>query len=267
MPNEESTIEPTAGAGVPERTAASADTAVQAPGAIAYEPAAERDGDWLDSDSEELPRRPRRRLLAPIPIALLIVLFTACGFIGGVLVEKSQGSSSSSASSGTGAAALASRFAALRGRVSGAGANGGTGGSSLFGSGGSSGAGGSSGVGGSGAGAGAGSGATAGQVAYVQGNTLYVTTAEGNTVKITTSKASTVTKTVKAAVSGIRPGETVLVTGATGTNGAVSAESIRVGAGGGGGLAGLFGRSSAGGGSGSGGSGGGGEPALFGKGG
>jgi hypothetical protein len=254
MPNEEPTVEPAAGAAMHE-------TAVQAP-APAYDPRAEEDGGWLD-EPEELPRRPRRRLLAPIPIALLIVLLTACGFIGGVLVEKGQGSSGSSA--GTGAAALASRFAALRGgTASAAGAKGGAAasaagsGGSLFGS-------------GSAAGAGvSGGGATTGQVAYVQGGTLYVTTAEGNTVKVTTSKASTVTKTVKATVGSIRPGETVLVTGATGANGAVGAESIRVGAGGGGGLAGLFGRSGRGssaGGSAGGGGAGGGEPALFGKGG
>jgi hypothetical protein len=276
MPNEESPIESDAGADAPARAGEHAagmhETAVQAP-APAYRPE-EDDGGWLD-EPEELPRRPRRRLLAPIPIALLIVLLTACGFIGGVLVEKGQGSSSSS-TSGTGASALASRFAALRGGGA-AGAKGGASGGaasaagSLFGgSGGSSGAagGGSSGAAGSGAGA----GATTGQVAYVQGSTLYVTTAEGNTVKVDTSPASTVTKTVKADVSSIRPGETVLVTGAAGTNGAVSAESIRVGAGGGGGLAGLFGRSGAGSstgastGAGSRGSGGG-EPALFGKGG
>jgi hypothetical protein len=263
MPNEEPTIEPTAGASVPEYAATARETAVQAPGTLAYEPAAEDDGSWLD-EPEELPRRPRRRLLAPIPIALLIVLVAACGFIGGVLVEKGQGSSSSS-SSGTGAADLASRFAALRGGSAGASAKGSTGGAA--------GAGGSlSGAGGASS-AGPGAGATTGQVAYVQDSTLYVTTAEGNTVKVTTSKASTVTKTVKAAVNAIRPGETVLVTGATGTNGTVSAESIRVGtSGGGGGLAGLFGRSGAGAGSGGAGSGGssgsgGGEPALFGKGG
>jgi hypothetical protein len=231
----------------------------------------EDDGGWLD-EPEELPRRPRRRLLAPIPIALLIVLLTACGFIGGVLVEKGQGSSGSS-SSGTGASALTSRFAALRGGGAGGGAKSGASGGGASGGGGlSGGSGGSSGA----AGAGAGAGATTGQVAYIQGSTLYVTTAEGNTVKVDTSPASTVTKTVKADVSSIRPGETVLVTGAAGTNGAVSAESIRVGAGGGGGgLASLFGRSGAGsstgggtGGRGGGGGGGsGGEPALFGNGG
>jgi hypothetical protein len=172
----------------------------------------------------------------PIFLTLLGVLLIACGFIGGVLVEKGQSTSSSPAgAAGTG---LASRFAALRG-----------------------------GAGGSGGGAGV-TGATAGQVAYVSGSTLYVSTAEGNTVKVTTSPASTVTKTVKANVKGIRPGETVVVTGAPGKNGAISAESIRAGGGAGGGIGALFGGT---GGGGRGGTGGGsstgGEPALFGKGG
>ena len=99
-----------------------------------------------------------------------------------------------------------------------------------------------------------------------------MTTAEGNTVKVTTSPATSVTKTVKATVAGIHPGETVTITGATSSNGAISAESIRVGAGAGGGLGALFG---AGTGAGAGGKGagskaggsGGGEPALFGNGG
>ena len=72
------------------------------------------------------------------------------------------------------------------------------------------------------------------------------------------------TKTVKADVKGIHPGETVTVTGATGSNGAVSAESIRVGAGAGGGLGALFGGAGAAPGGSSGSSGGSGEPALFG---
>jgi hypothetical protein len=95
-----------------------------------------------------------------------------------------------------------------------------------------------------------------------------VTNSEGNTVKVTTSPATSVTKTVKASVKGIHPGETVTVTGATGSNGAVSAESISVGSSGGG-LAALFGGSStgAGAGAGAGGKSGGGEPSLFGNGG
>jgi hypothetical protein len=244
------------------------DAAVQARQETLADELVEEQEDWFEEPTEpELPRRPRRRLLgtggSPVPLALLGVLLIACGFIGGVLVEKGQGSSGSSG-------ALASRVAALR-----SGAGGGTGfgrgaagGSAAGGSsaGGSS-AGGSS-AGGSGAGAFAGgaggAGATVGQVAYVSGDTLYVTNAEGNTVKVTTSVASTVTKTVKADVKGIHPGETAIVTGSPGANGAISAESIRVSEAGGGGLGALFG--GRGGGSSGGGRarGGGGEPALFG---
>jgi hypothetical protein len=201
-------------------------------------------------EPEELPARPRRQLLAPIPIALSIVLMTACGFIGGVLVEKGQTSSSSTAA-GSGPAGLASRFAALRGA-------------------------GASGTGASGAGrlggfAGAFGNTTAGEVAFVSGSTLYVTTAEGTTVEVTSTPASAVTKTVKADVHDIHPGETVVVRGAKGANGAVSAESISVGGAGGafgGGIASLFGGGAAGRGSAAAGSSprsGGGGPVLFGE--
>ena len=103
-------------------------------------------------------------------------------------------------------------------------------------------------------------------MAYISGNTLYVTTAEGNTVKVTTSPATTVTKTVKGEVKAIHPGETVTVTGAKASDGAVSAESIRVGSSAGGGLGALFSGSGAGaGGKSRGRRHSGGEPALFGK--
>jgi hypothetical protein len=240
----------------------------------------EDDDDWLEEPEglDELPPRPRRRLLGaganPIPVALIGVLLTAGGFIGGVLVEKGQTSSSGSPA----AAGLASRFAALRGGGAGAG------GSTATSSGASTTGGGASGSGASGGGAGGfaggrfgglggAGGATIGEVSFIAGNTLYVTSAEGNTVKITTSPASSITKTVKTDVHGIHPGETVIVRGAKGSSGAISAESVSVSAAGatGGGLASLFGggSSSASGSSGTtrGGAGasGGGEPALFGK--
>ncbi len=226
------------------------DTAVQAPVPAyersAYEPVEDRD-EWLE-EPEELPRRPRRRLLGtggnPVFLALLGVLLIACGFIGGVLVEKGETPSSSAAGS---ASSLASRFAALRGGTSSTGAR-------------SSGAA----AGGFGGFGGAASGAarpTAGTVAYLAGSTLYVTNPEGNTVKVTTSPGTSVTKTVKSSVAGIHPGETVTVTGTSGSNGALSAESISVGSSGGG-LAALFAGSKA-----STGSSGSSEPSLFGSGG
>jgi hypothetical protein len=255
MPHEEPAM-PEQHATTVQQTAVSASAAqmpaVTEPAPAIAEPALE---DEWDEPIEELPPRPRRRLLGvggnPIPLALLGVLLIACGFIAGALVEKGQTSSSSS---GAGAAGLVSRFAALRG-ASGAGS------------------GASTSTGAVGGGSGATGGATIGQVAYIDGSTLYVTNAEGNTVKVRTSAASTVTKTVKADVKGIHPGETVVVTGTTGVKGEISAESIRIGGGAGGGLGALFDgagggrRGGSGDGTGGGGSSGGGEPALFGRGG
>jgi len=228
-------------------------TAVEEP-----QPAVEEryeDDDWQEPE-EELPRRPRRRLLTPVPLTLLAVLLTACGFIGGVLVEKSQSSGTSTSAATAG---LAARLAALRG----AGATGAPSGSSGAGSAGSA-----AGPGGAGASVfgGSSAGRVTGQVDYLSGDTLYVTNAEGNTVKVTTSPGTAVTKTVTASVHGIHPGETVTVTGSPGSNGTVGAESIRVG---GGGLASLFGGASGGSSAGSGTSGSGASsvPNLFGNGG
>lgn len=212
--------------------------------------------DWIE-EAEELPPRPRRRLLAPIPIALLAVLLLACGFIGGVLVEKGQTGSSQS-SSGTG---LAARFAGSGTAVRAAGAGG---------------AGSSSGAGSPFASRGTAGGRagqiTTGQVTYVEGSTLYVEGLEGNTVKVRTSAGSTVTKTQTSSVKSIHPGESVLIQGTASSGSAtVTARSISVGAGAGagagglGGLRGLLSGSSGRGGGATTRSSGAGEPALFGK--
>jgi hypothetical protein len=211
-----------------------------------------QDDDWLQEEPE-LPPRPRRRLFGtganPVALALLGVLLIACGFIGGVLVEK--GESSSSASDGS-AATLASRFAALRSGSSSAGAR--PAGSAAGGFPGFAGAVGSAGR------------PTAGTVAYLAGKTLYVTNSEGNTIKVTTSAATSVKKTVAASVGSIRPGETVTVTGTSGSGGSIVAESISVGSSAGAALAALLGGSKSSTHSSTGGSGSG-EPALFGSGG
>ena len=220
---------------------------------------------WLDDDVEELPPRPRRRLLAPVPLALLAALLIACGFIGGVEVQKGQ---EGSPATGTGSG-LAARFAALR-RGAGAGA----GGAAAAGGSGASG-GGFGALRAAGGGAGAGGGVTTGEVAYVHGNTLYVTTNEGNTVKVTAAAGSKVTKTVSTKPSSINPGTTVVVVGSQAKDGSISASSISVGAGalggalrfGGSGAAGTSSSGAAGGGTSSSGAGGGGEaPKLFGSG-
>jgi hypothetical protein len=197
-----------------------AQDAAAATAELPYEPMSAHD-EWMAED-EELPRRPRRRLLTPLPLALLAILLVACGFIGGVLIEKGETSSGSAAATGSG---LAARFAALRGASSG--------GSST-----------AAGAAGGLSRAGASTGftrPTSGTVAYLAGSTLYVTNSEGNTVKVETSAGTTVSKSVSATVRAIHPGETVTVTGSKGTNGSVSAESISVGSSGGSGLAALFG--------------------------
>ncbi len=194
---------------------------------------------WLE-DLDELPPRPRRRLLSPAPLALLGVLLTACGFIAGVLVEKGQGGSSFSSPAG----AFASR---LRAAASGARRGGTSAASTGF------------------PGLGSGARPTSGTVAYLAGGTLYLTDSEGATVKVKTSAATSVSKTSSTSVHAIRPGETVTVTGSTAGDGTVTAEAIRVGSAGNG-LAALFGSGGATGGSGGAGGASSAGPALFGNG-
>ena len=179
---------------------------------IALDNADEPREDWLqDDEPDELPRRPRRKLLSPVPVTLLVLLLTACGFFAGVEVEKSNTSSASSGGGG----GLAAGLAALRSR------GGGTGASS---SSRSSGAGGFSGAGG---GFAAG-GLTTGEVSYVSGDTLYVTDSEGSTIKVKAPAGTTVSKTVSTSVRSVHPGETVVVRGSTAKNGSVTASSISV---------------------------------------
>jgi len=169
----------------------------------------------------------RRRRRMPFLTAVLAVGVVAAGaFIVGVEVQKHWGGSSSSGGSGT-AAAFASRFGSrtgtgrtTTGTTTGAGASG-------FGGGGF-----------------AGSGATVGTVSVIKGSTLYVTDSSGNTVKVTTSPASSVTKTVSSKVTGILPGDTVVIRGTQQKNGSIAAQTISVGSAG---AASVFGGGSSGG--------------------
>lgn len=169
-----------------------------------------QDAEW--EEPEEMPARPRRKLLTPLPVALLAVLTAALGFWVGVKVQKNQGSSAGGSSS------LASAFAGLR-----AGASTGKGKSST---GSSSGVpSGFPGAGGVAGGAGS-SNVTTGEVTYVDGHTIYVSNSDGNTVKVLAGEGTTITETVTTHVHSIHPGDTVVVQGSKGSNGEVDATSM-----------------------------------------
>ena len=156
----------------------------------------QQDAEW--DEPEEIPARPRRKLLTPLPVTMLAVLIAALGFWAGVKVQKSQGSSA-------GASSLASAFAGLRAGAS-AGKGKGTAGSSSAVPSGFPGAGGVAGVAGS-------SNVTTGEVTYVNGDTIYVSNSDGNTVKVLAGEGTRITETVTTHVHSIHPGDTVVVQG------------------------------------------------------
>jgi hypothetical protein len=160
-----------------------------------------------DESFDELPPRPRTRLLTPLTVTLALVLFAACGFVGGVLVEKGQTTSNS-----TGTAGLAS----LLGGRGGAGATGAAG----------SATGGAAGRFASLFGGGTGSRGTVGTVANISGDKVYVTTTAGNTVEVIVPSVAKVTKSQSVGRKAIRPGDSLVVTGITDSNGTVTASAV-----------------------------------------
>jgi hypothetical protein len=159
---------------------------------------------------DELPSRPRRRLLTPLTVALMLALFAACGFVGGVLVQKGQNSSPTVVG---GASSFASRLgAAASGATGAAGAAGGRGGfasrlGSLF-------------------GGGSGALGTAGTVTNIDGDKLFVTTTAGTMTEVVMTPDSKVTKSESVGRSSIHPGDSIVVSGITGSNGSVTAATI-----------------------------------------
>jgi len=179
------------------------------------------------TEDYSLPGRPRRQWFNKTSAAVFALLLAVIGFYVGVRVEKSQVSNTSSSSGAgalssaaaarlaaagrTGAGGTASRGAGATGAgATGASATGGGGGfRSLFGGGGAGGA-----------------GATFGTVSTVNGDALYITEANGNTVKVTLSSATKVTKNVTVGKDAVRPGDLVVVAGAKGSDGTVSATTV-----------------------------------------
>jgi hypothetical protein len=80
----------------------------------------DRGGGWDDDGEEALPRRPRGRLLRPLPLMLLAILVAAAGFLGGVEAQKgSEGSGSAAGPTGgaTGTPSFGATSAAATGTV------------------------------------------------------------------------------------------------------------------------------------------------------
>jgi hypothetical protein len=147
------------------------------------------DLDQLD-ELEPLQPRARRRLLTPLPLALLGVLVLAAGFIGGVLAQKHWGGSNSTGGfPGAGAFAAAARQA---GQAPDTGAT---------------------------------SQGTSGEVSSKKGDVIYVTTSDGTTVKVKLGDA-TVTRTAEVGANQIHPGDNVVVQGSTQASGTVKATSV-----------------------------------------
>lgn len=176
---------------------------------------------YEDEPETGMPPRTRRRLVTPVTTGLVAVLLAAAGFIGGVEVQKGQGS-------GGGAGATASATPAAFGAAGGARAGGFGGGQGAAG------------------GAGGAGGVTFGTVANKSGNTLYVTDSSGKTIRVQTTASSRITRTAANSVHGVYPGDTVVVQGSTASNGTVKATTVRAtsktaAASGGGGFGGGFG--------------------------
>jgi hypothetical protein len=157
--------------------------------------------EYVAADVDELPPRPRRRLFTPVTGSLLAVLVAACGFVGGVLIEKGHAGGGTSGAAGAvggrGAGGFGARAAGARGQAA------------AF------------------PGGQAGAGGTAGQVSSVRGSTLYIQDTQGNTLRVTLPAGASVTRTTTSSVRAIHPGDAVVVQGSTRHDGSIRASSIR----------------------------------------
>lgn len=169
------------------------------------------DASLSDDDFEgEMPSRPRRRFLTRWSALLFAIVLGAVGFFIGVRVEKGQlGSSTTGSLSG-----LASRFSAAS-----------TAGAGRFARSGRSGFPSTRGFAGGGFPGGFGGG-TVGTVSSIDGNTLYVEETGGNTVKVKLSSVTKITKDESVGRNKIYPGDSVTISGSSGSKGTITATAL-----------------------------------------
>jgi hypothetical protein len=155
-------------------------------------PTATSDDDWYH---EPLPVRPVRRRLGPLTLLLVGLLAAASAFAGGVMAEKTNvgTAATGTAARPAGSTAAAGRFGAGAGTGS-TGANG---------------------------------GATTGSVKLIDGTNIYITDSNGTIVKVATTPQSQISITAPGSLTAIKPGDNLTVSGATGSDGTITAASVR----------------------------------------
>ena len=159
-------------------------------------------GAAADEDDEWPVKGPARGVRLAVPAAaLLALLLVAAGFWCGAIVEKRHAASSANG----GAAAAFARFRSIGGTTGASGASGPAGFPGGF--------------GGSTAG-------TTGTISVIDGDTLYILTSTGALVKVALGASTTVTRNAKSQPIDLRPGDTVVIQGATSKNGDVAATSV-----------------------------------------
>jgi hypothetical protein len=156
-------------------------------------PAAALDDDW---DHEPLPVRPVRTRLGPLSLLLVGLLLATSAFAGGAMAEKTR---LGTAATGT-AATRPTTSTAAAGR---------------FGAGASTGS------------TGANGGATTGTVKLIDGTNIYITDSNATVVKVATTPQSQISITAPGSVTAIKPGDNVTVSGATGSDGTITAANVR----------------------------------------
>ena len=172
---------------------------------LAHDALTSNDAD--DVYHEQLPGRPLRKPLGRLSYLLLAALVAAGTFYAGVRVEKAHAARSTSG--------LPSSIA------------------SLFARGGPSGLSGGSGAGGATAapsaifGGSASGGGTTGTIKLVDGSNVYIQQADGTIIRALTTPSSKITVTSTGTLTQLHPGDTVTVTGTSGSNGTISATAIK----------------------------------------
>jgi hypothetical protein len=164
----------------------------------------------------ELAARPPRRRLPGATVYLGAGVLVVAGFAGGVQADKHWGNNGN-----------ASRTGGLPAAAGGFGAGGqGAGGTGQRQAGRPGALPGGQSAGGANAPGGAGGGSTLGTVKLVDGKTIYVQTASGGVVQVRTDGSTKISVSKNGTVKDLAPGSTVVVQGAPGKDGTMTATSI-----------------------------------------